>query len=84
LKWIGEYWSIRRGESKTILEKEENGLAAAFENLLNRWRQRLDQLKSGAAFEAEVTSHCEQCAYESICRRKELFYVESERERKNH
>jgi ATP-dependent helicase/DNAse subunit B len=73
-KWTGEYWSIRHGESKTVLEKE--GLSAAFGNLANRWQQRLNQLNSGAPFDAEVTKYCEQCAYAGVCRREELHYTE--------
>ena len=81
MKWIGEYWSIRHGESKTIFEEEEMGLAAGFDNLISRWQQRLDQLKSDVPFDAEVTSYCEQCVYKGICRREELFYLEHERKR---
>jgi len=74
VKWIGEYWSIRHGESKTILEKEDDGLAAGFENLLNRWQSRLNQLSSGAPFDAEETKYCEECLYAGVCRREELYY----------
>lgn len=80
-KWTGEYWSIRHGESQTVLAKEDEGLAAGFENLLNRWQQRLDQLSIGAPFDAEVTDYCKQCAYAGVCRREELFYREREEQR---
>jgi len=73
-KWIGEYWSIRRGESKAVLEKEDDGLAAGFESLLNRWQSRLDQLSSGAPFDAEETKYCQECLYAGVCRREELYY----------
>lgn len=74
VKWIGEYWSIRRGESKDVLEKEDDGLAAGFENLLSRWQSRLDQLSSGAPFDAEETKYCDECLYAGVCRREEFYY----------
>ncbi len=76
-KWIGEYWSIRRGESKTVLEKEDEGLAAGFETMLNRWKLRLNQLNSGAPFEAEETKYCQECLYAGVCRREEFYYKNS-------
>jgi hypothetical protein len=76
-KWTGEYWSIRRGESKDVLEKEDDGLAAGFEKLLKRWQSRLDQLSSGAPFDAEETKYCQECLYAGVCRREELYYKNS-------
>jgi ATP-dependent helicase/DNAse subunit B len=78
-KWFGEYWSIRRGESKDVLEKEDDGLAAGFENMLNRWQSRLDQLSSGAPFDADETKYCQECLYAGVCRREELFYRERDK-----
>lgn len=77
-KWTGEFWSIRRGDSKVVFDGREADLTVALTNLANRWRQRLDELNSGARFEAEETPFCKHCHYSGVCRREELFYREHE------